>query len=136
MKHTCQALMISCIDFRLVEVINSFAKTEGLADNYDHLKIAGSALSLARPTGESIRNFLLDQIAVSLNSHQARVVYIINHEDCGAYGGKAACESDQAEFNQHQIDLKSALEIIKNKFPEVEVKLYWLKLNKSFQKLV
>lgn len=66
---------------------------------------------------------LLRDIGVSVELHNVDTIYLLNHEDCGAYGDMDFTAVD--EINQHKNDLEDARKIILDKFPNVEVKLYF-----------
>jgi len=63
---------------------------------------------------------LLRDIRVSVDLHQARTIYLINHDDCGAYGS-LAFDSKEAELARHNDDLERAAEILEGHFPGVRV---------------
>ena len=94
----------------------------------DIIRVAGVAKNLANPTVSAHREFLLDQLRISVDLHRVREIYLVNHEDCGAYGLDDAVDSDQ-ELHVHIADLEKADQIIKDAIPDVKVKAYFLRLN-------
>ena len=48
------------------------------------------------------------QIKLSHDLHGISRVILMNHLDCGAYGGRAAFASDEEEYSRHAEDLRSA----------------------------
>lgn len=106
------------MDFRFIDSIHKFAESEGLKDNYDYVALAGSAKNLVENGEESI---ILKQIEISSRLHGIKKVYLIHHEDCGAYGGKKAFSSDEEEFGKHKADLETAKGLITNRFSQLEV---------------
>ena len=90
MSHHCKILAISCMDFRLTTSEFAFLQDEAGEYNYDLIKIPGGVLQLVNPKHPEHREFILNAIRVSLDLHRAVRVILINHEDCGAYGGKKA----------------------------------------------
>lgn len=141
MSHHCEAALITCEDFRLHQrkdgrnAIAEFIKTEGI--DCDIITRGGAAKDLIFPKGEGLSAVLkfflkkfftrsiLRDVGVSVSLHQANKVYLAHHEDCGAYGGKKAFAGDEAEKNKHRADMKKAGEIIKKKFPEIKIKLFY-----------
>ncbi len=73
---------------------------------------------------------MLRDIEVSVNLHQVEAIYLINHEDCGAYGSMNF-SSREEETKQHCQDLQEAKDIILEKFSNVNVKLYFAQLAKG-----
>jgi hypothetical protein len=93
----------------------------GLQDNYDLSTFAGTILDLVHD-GEAARQFILKQFRIALK-HQIKIVYLINHLDCTAYGGHEAFPSLAEERKRHIDDMKKAVAIINDEFPGLEVKM-------------
>lgn len=130
MPHQCKALVINCMDFRLSSAIHDFMVSQGLKNNYDHVSVAGAALFLANPKIEADRDFVMGQVDMSIKFHGISQVYLINHTDCGAYGGKKAFHSnEQMEKEWHKGDLKDAKKVILEKFSQLEVIMVLARLN-------
>jgi hypothetical protein len=84
--YTADACVISCFDARFDLAIRKFLKRRGIL-TFDHIKIPGSAKSLAAPESEGDRDFVLRMIRTSRRLHQPDRVLILAHADCGAYQG-------------------------------------------------
>lgn len=125
MPHNCQNLVINCLDFRLQESLVKFLTGLGLTNDYDLISVAGGALALARPREKRDRDFILEQIEITVKKHGINRVSIINHEDCGAYGGSQAFASAAEEKEKHAKDLKLAKEVIGKKFSQIKIALYY-----------
>lgn len=126
MKHTCQALVIHCMDFRFVEDIRSHLHAAGLERDYDKVSIAGGAGALLK---DESRDLVLKQIELSVKLHGVCKVLLINHQDCGAYGGSAAFANAEQELAQHTADLKKAAEIVKNANKTLTIELFFARLD-------
>jgi len=87
--YRADACVISCYDARFDLAVRKFLKHRGVA-TYDHVKIAGSAKSLAAPDSEADRDFVLRMVRTSAKLHHTRRTLIIGHNECGAYGGASA----------------------------------------------
>lgn len=122
MPHTCRALVIHCLDFRFIQAIQNHLKEQGLLGNADLVCAAGSAKNLLDPTSQP---FLLRQIELSKKLHGIKEVHLINHLDCGAYGGAAAFPEAAAELAAHAKDLQAATERIQQQHPELNV-ISWI----------
>lgn len=122
--HQCSNMIIRCMDFRLND---TFAKAN-LADSFDLISLAGGAKSLVDPkTAESV----LGMIRLFKEKHGGKTVYLTSHLDCGAYGGESAFPGTKEELDTITGDLKKAGVIIKQEFPELEVKLLLAKKENS-----
>lgn len=117
--HTCEAIIVTCIDFRFQEYINTWIKENFQPKTYDRVAIAGGVFDLTA---------VLKQIEISHRLHHIKKVILINHEDCGAYG-----EAGTAE--KHSQDLKNAAGKIKSQLPEVEIQTFYLHLSGTFKQI-
>ena len=125
--HECEALVISCIDFRFQEHLKQFLNRKHF-QNYDLVSVAGSAKNLVASKQSS--EFLLNQVLISYNLHRVKNIYIINHQNCGAYGPSLVSGSLQ-EKTTHRRDLEKARQLIKRKLPSLKVKLYFMNFKKN-----
>ncbi len=117
------------MDYRLHEKLHSFIAAVGLdRDGVDIVRVAGVAKNLARPSDPSERDFVLQQLRTSVTLHGIKEIYLINHEDCGAYGLEQVPDSDR-ELTVHSKDLRAARTLIKENLPEIDVRLYFMWLN-------
>ena len=116
--HSCQAIIVSCIDFRLQKYIEKWT-LENISGGYDKLSIAGAVKDI---------DYVLKQIEISVRLHHTKEVHLINHEDCGAYGAEGS-------FEKHQNDLTKAKKAINDKFPQLQITLLYLKLDGEFVKI-
>lgn len=113
--HTCQAVVISCMDFRLQEMIHKWA-VKNIKDGFDRVALAGGVKNL---------DFVLSQIELSVKLHGIKEAYLINHEDCGAYG-------KEGTFEKHKKNLLFAKKTLARKFPTLKIAPLYLKLNGEF----
>lgn len=130
MSHHCQAAVITCMDYRLHQradgrnYIAEFIKNLGV--DCDLIARAGAVMDIA--DGQAgFADSLCRDVNVCASLHQASDVYLINHEDCGAYAGNNFSDRD-TEIAKHLEDLKKAKEVIDVKFPGKNVRLYFAEL--------
>jgi carbonic anhydrase len=117
------------MDFRLHGGLNGFLAREGLErEGADIIRIAGAAKALVRPAHERDRDFLVNMLRVSYDLHGVRQVYLINHEDCGAYGPEDIPDSAE-ELAVHRKDLRAARDLLCELYPDVNVGLRFLWLD-------
>ncbi len=68
-------------------------------------------------------------IGVACDLHHVQKIVIVNHQDCGAYGGSARFNGDEeAEQKFHAGELKKARAKIAEKYPGKEIILVYAKL--------
>ena len=119
------------MDFRFHDQIRSFLECEGLLDDgVDIVRVAGVAKNLARSASPGARNFVLEQLHISQTLHGIRQIYLINHEDCGAYGAELVPD-DKEEFDLHERDLRQARQLLEGEFPNTEILTYIVYINGS-----
>ncbi|RLB54458.1 MAG: hypothetical protein DRI34_12015 [Deltaproteobacteria bacterium] len=119
MAHKCRALVLFCMDYRLNRQLFAFLDHEGLlAGGADIVRLAGAAKNLARPASEAVFHFVMEQIDTSRRLHHIDTVYLVNHEDCGAYGPEDIPDSNQ-ELQVHRRDLLAGAKIVEEAFPGI-----------------
>lgn len=117
MDHSTEAIIITCIDFRLQEAINQWISQNFTPKTFDRVALAGGVKNL---------DIILGQIEIAKRLHGIHRAILINHEDCGAYGEEGTPE-------KHAQDLQNAKAKILSEFPELSVETYYLKLDGTFQ---
>ena len=122
MSHHCKALIIHCIDFRLGKATKQYLEEQNLLGNCDIVSVAGAAKNIASPENDFEREFLMKQIEISKKLHGITDVILMNHTDCGAYGGRSVFASSEEEKKKHFEDMEQAAEMILKKYPDVNVK--------------
>jgi len=127
MSHMCQNLLIHCMDFRLQKDIKNWMEEKGILGDTDLVSVAGAGKELL---SSEYRDFLLKQIRLSKELHQMKKVILMSHTDCGAYGGRAPFLGDlQKEEEKHLSDMNNMASMIKESFPDLEVKMVLLKMS-------
>jgi len=127
--HKCKACLVYCMDFRLHQSLADFFAEQHLdVAGADIIRVAGSVKSLAQPKEVRDREFLLEMLNVAYDLHGARQFYLINHEDCGAYGLENVVDSEE-ELDTHRTDLRAAKTLVKESYPDVEVFTCFMWLN-------
>lgn len=125
MTHHCQAAILHCIDFRFQPTIDKFLAKHKLNGNCDRIGIAGGAKKI----GE-----VFEELNTSETLHSVKDIYLVNHQDCGAYGPQVA-ENAEKELETHTNDLLQAKKILNEKYPDVNIHTYFLTLDKKFVKV-
>lgn len=88
----------------------------------DIVAVAGAAKDLDEGNGD----YLLKQIDISYRLHNMRQVILMNHTDCGAYGGRM--ENDE---QKHQAVMARVADLITAKYPEIAVKKVLVKVGED-----
>ncbi len=118
--HQVNDLVISCMDFRFRPKIAEWIKNS-LNDQADLVILAGASKAIL---DDDTQASMLKQIGLGEKLHTIKTVHIIDHIDCGAYGGSAKFNNKDDETTTHKDTLNKAEEIVKKSFPDLEVKKY------------
>ena len=122
--HNCEAVVLCCIDFRFWRETLDFVEKELGIKSFDFPKLPGSAKAINEKS-----DLAMQCISVPCDLHHVKKVVIVNHQDCGAYGGSVKFNSDaKAEQEFHEGELKKARNIIAEKYPNKEIILVYVKL--------
>lgn len=119
MKHTADAFIASCIDFRFQRYIRAWLDTNYIDKTFDYVGFAGCVKDL---------DMIMKQLAISVRLHDIKEVVFMNHEECGAYGDESTAEN-------HARDLRHARTIVLGIYPHLKVTLYYLHLDGTFEEI-
>lgn len=95
----------------------------------DEVSLAGAVQNIVSPKNEADRELVLRQINIAKRLHAIDEVILMNHTDCGAYGGRSAFSNEHAETQKHELDLREGRAIVAAKFPDLKIKLVLAKIN-------
>ncbi len=124
--YSADAAVLWCFDDRFSTVCRKFLRRIGI-QRADVISIAGGAKALASPQDQAERDFVLDQIAVSMRLHRSKRVILTLHSDCGAYGGIAAFGNRaDVEAAHHWQELARAADLTRRKFPGTAIESYFV----------
>src|SRR3989338_9268166 len=124
-EHTCKALVIHCIDFRFRKSLALFLEAR-FGDSYDLVSAAGGVKRLVHDPLDN--NFILEQVKISDTLHKPEVILLIQHEDCGAYGGSVAFGDFSTEQEAQNQELEKAEAFLRKEFSQ-PVEKYLAKLS-------
>ncbi len=125
--HKSEAVVVACIDFRFWQETADFVKKELGVQFFDLSTLPGAAKAINE--SKSNEEVAIQCVKIPCELHHSQKIIIINHEDCGAYGGSEKFKGDQeAEMQFHIKELKKAQSILSQKFPQTEIILAYAKL--------
>ncbi len=127
-----KALVLSCIDYRILEAERYFLSLQNLSNLYDLTALAGSSLALSGVPHQSDAMAFWDQLDISYRLHHIKKVIILDHQDCAAFAYKIDPQlaADPAlELKTHQESLSRAHWAIRDKYPDLNIELYFVSLN-------
>lgn len=133
-----KALMLSCMDYRLVDDLIRMMEAQGLHDNYDHVVLAGASLGVVHEKFADWHDTFWQHLDVAKQLHQIEEVIVIDHRDCGAYRlalGEAAVDSAEKETQMHQLAISEFALRVKARHPDLAVKGYLMALDGSAEEI-
>lgn len=124
MPAHAKLVALCCIDPRYRFALEKFIqKKYGVReDEYDLKTDAGGVKEVA--AGTPIGEWILKNIDIAVNRHGARRVVACNHVDCAYYGGTDSFGGLRNELERYNQDLRRAAEVIRRRFPGVEIDAY------------
>jgi len=130
--YIADAAVLSCFDQRIRTAVNKFLQRQGIL-RPDMIVVAGGAKTLASPRNDFERDFILEQVRMSILLHGTKRAYLFCHSDCATYGGLAAFKGDQdAEAEHHFHELQRAAGLLNTAFPELQVECFFVNFEGVF----
>lgn len=116
-------MVLHCMDFRLGSAIRGELDKRGILDDCDIVALAGAGKTIVDSDNQQCwHDAAMSHIGLSKKLHDIKKLIIMNHTDCGAYGGRAAFDGDtELEAVKHRGDLKKAAEIVSEEYPDLGV---------------
>src|SRR6202048_2782717 len=100
-----EAMLLSCIDPRMVTPIYKYKDQRDLTGQYSQFVIAGAAIAVVAPKFEAWRPAFWDNLATTAQLHHIKRLIAIDHRDCGAaeiaYGASSIADP-QIETETHR----------------------------------
>jgi carbonic anhydrase len=129
---TTDALLLSCMDYRLMDDIEKYMSGRGLRDKYDHIVLAGASLGAVTPKYPAWNQTFWEHLDIAIKLHAIHKVIVMDHRDCGAYKvilGADKVADAKMEKDAHAVHLKQLKSAIVKKYPKLEVELLLMSLD-------
>ncbi len=133
--HT-DALLLSCMDFRLMDDVERYMSGRGMTDKYDHIVLAGAALGATTKKFPAWNKTFWEHLGIAIKLHGIHKVIVMDHRDCGAYKvvlGEDFAQDPAKETEVHARQLQSLRKAILKKHPKLEVELLLMALDGSVE---
>lgn len=117
-------LLLSCMDFRLMDDIERYMAGRGLRDKYDHVILAGASLGAVTDKYPAWNRTFWEHLDIAITLHNIHTVMIMDHRDCGAYKlvfGEAHAKDLKTEKDTHSAQLRTLKGMINRKYPGLKV---------------
>ena len=131
---SADAILLSCIDFRLIDDTVYFMNTEGLNNDYDEFILAGASLGYNQQVYPHWGKTFDDHLGLAVKLHNAHEVVVVDHENCGAYKKfypdvNWTTISKEDEKNFHATNQKTFKDAILAQHPNFKFEGYYIHLD-------
>ncbi|WP_373540736.1 carbonic anhydrase [Chamaesiphon sp.] len=137
-KKLPKALVLSCIDYRILEAERYFLSLQNLGGQYDFTALAGASLALSGMPHQYDAEAFWDQLDISYRLHQIKKVLILDHQDCAVYQYKIdpnLAGNPELELSTHTEYLSRAYWAIRDRYPDLNIELYFVSLNTDVKQI-
>jgi carbonic anhydrase len=129
-NHSCPAVVVHCMDWRFRIFLNHWLE-ERFPEGWDTIALAGAVKPLIEDG--AIDNMELKQLQLADKLHAPGKIVLIQHEDCGAYGGSVAFSGPEAEREYQRGQLKIAVELLQEYFPAARIETHFIHLDGTIE---
>jgi hypothetical protein len=124
--YVADTAVLCCFDQRIRLAVYKFLQKKGIL-RPDMIVVAGGAKTLASPRNDFERDFILEQVRMSILLHRTERVFLMSHSDCATYGGLAAFGGNFGkEAAHHQQELSRASQLIRERFPDIRPECFFV----------
>jgi len=135
----CEALALTCIDYRLVDDAVRFFDRQHLTNDYDQLSLAGASLAAVSPKFPSSNRAFWDHVEIAKTLHHVKKLIVLDHRDCGAYKvafGDKFASGGAAETAQHKAVMRELKTGLKKRHPDLAPEFYLMALDGSAERVL
>lgn len=132
------AILLSCMDFRLIDDLAIMMNQMQYRNSYDHVILAGGALGAVHPQFEPWHAVFWEHVGLAVKLHSIHEIMVINHRDCGAAKlalGEEVVANPQTELAAHNAVFADFAAVAHDRFPELHVKGFLMNLDGSLERL-
>lgn len=133
-----EALVLSCMDFRLMDDIERYMANRGLRDKYDHVVLAGASLGALTTRFPAWNKTFWQHLELAVKLHSIRRVLVIDHRDCGAYKvivGEEHTRTPETEKRAHASQLLELRRLIGKRYPKLQVEILLMNLDGTVEEV-
>lgn len=133
-----EALLLTCMDFRLVDAVHRYMVGRGLTGAYDHVILAGASLGALTHSYPAWSVTFRNHVSLAVELHGIRRVLLLDHRDCMAYrrifARDLAADPDD-ETAVHAQQLAAVRDAIKRQHPTLAVEMLLMGLDGAVEEM-
>lgn len=125
-------LLLSCMDFRLMDDVERYMSGRGLRDKYDHVVLAGASLGAVTDKFPAWNKTFWEHLDIAIKLHNIHTVMVLDHRDCGAYKvvvGPEHAKDRSTETAAHAKQLGTLRAQLAEKYPRLKVETLLMALD-------
>ena len=130
------ALLLSCMDYRLVDDVERYMAGRKLRDRYDHVVLAGASLGAVTDRYPAWKQTFWDHLDIAIQLHRIHTVILLDHRDCGAYKvilGAEHAKDPGTEREAHATQLRTLKTQIVARHASLKVEMLLMALDGSVE---
>jgi ribosomal protein L12E/L44/L45/RPP1/RPP2 len=135
---TADALVLTCMDYRLIDDALRYFHGRGLTNKYDHIVLAGASAGALGKLGSDWASTFWKHVDTAIQLHHVRELIVVDHRDCGAfkivYGADAIAERGR-ETNLHRTLLHKLRAEVGARHPTLRTQLLLMDLDGKVEDL-
>ena len=135
---TYEAMLVSCIDPRLIDEVHGYMNGRQLLNQYSHFAIAGAAIAVVAPAFKDWQPAFWDNLAATIQLHSIKRVIAVNHRDCGAAKiayGEDKVKTAEAETTLHRDVLGQFRQEVQSRRPSLKIETGLMALDGTVEML-
>lgn len=121
---SARAIMLSCMDYRLVDDLVNFMEAHEYHDEYDHVVLAGASLGVVHEAFVDWHEVFWKHVELAKELHGVTEVIVIDHRDCGAYRlalGADMVDTPEKETAAHRDTMQEFARLVAERHPDLQV---------------
>lgn len=136
--HHAEALVLNCMDFRLIGAVADYLKSRGLQGKYDQITLAGGAIGVMSDQTTPWAETFWQHVSLARQLHGINRIIIIDHRDCGAckaFVGQDCADEREHEMTIHMKWMEALADEIRTREPGLDVEMLLMDLDGSVETL-
>ena len=129
-------LLLSCMDYRLMDDVARYMEGRELAEKYDHVILAGASIGVTNEKYPAWGQTFWDHVGAAVQLHQISRLIVMDHRDCGGYKlllGPAHASDRATETAAHAREAAKLRSAVKARHPDLHVELLLMSLDGSVE---
>ena len=135
---SAKAIVLTCMDYRLVDDAVKYLHGRGLENQYDHVVLAGASAGALGKLGPEWASTFWKHVDTAIKLHHVSELIVIDHRDCGAFKivyGPDSIADRTRETNLHRGLLRELRDQTNAKFPTLGTQILLMDLNGGVEDL-